>query len=183
MNFTQDWFTNNIPNFQKCMEQIGDERGNFLEIGSYEGRSTCWLMQNGLAEDGTIICIDPFTDAKGFQNLDLIERFEDNTFKAKKKNQYLRLMQTASYYALAEIIGEHEDQFDFVYIDGNHRPDFVLTDACMVWDIVRPGGVILFDDYEYPEEPTKKGIDAFLTCFDGQYDMVLKNYQLAVRKK
>ncbi len=42
---------------------------------------------------------------------------------------------------------------------------------------------MLFDDYEYPHEPTKCGIDGFLMGFVGKYDLLLKNYQLAVVKK
>jgi hypothetical protein len=53
----------------------------------------------------------------------------------------------------------------------------------MAWQLLRKGGVMLFDDYEYDKEPTKIGIDAFLKGFEGQYEIVLQNYQLAVMKK
>ena len=73
--------------------------------------------------------------------------------------------------------------FDFIYVDGSHAPDVALTDACMAWGLLNQGGVMLFDDYKYPEEPTKVGIDAFLAGFEGKYDLILSNYQLAVQKK
>ena len=60
MNFTEDWFSHNIPNFETCMSAIPDKK-LFLEIGAFEGRSTCWLLQNGLADKGSIVCIDPFS--------------------------------------------------------------------------------------------------------------------------
>lgn len=188
MKFTQDWFTNNIPNFERCMQELGDERDCFLEIGSYEGRSACWLLQNGLSDEGELVCVEPFKDAKGFQDLDLLERFEDNTFEAKKKGQYLKLYQTYSYNAIIGIVEEYGDLLDFVYIDGHHASYSVLTDACMVWPMVRKGGVVLFDDYEWRVEPKeidcpKIGIDAFLKCFEGQYELLFKNYQVAVVKK
>jgi hypothetical protein len=53
----------------------------------------------------------------------------------------------------------------------------------MAWGLLRKDGVMLFDDYEYDKEPTKIGIDAFLAGFEGQYEIVLQNYQLAVMKK
>ena len=59
LEFTHDWFSGNINNFQTCMAAL-DKRNLFLEIGSFEGRATCWLLQNGLADDGEMTCIDPY---------------------------------------------------------------------------------------------------------------------------
>ena len=176
MNFTADWFTHNIPNFQKCMEVIGEDRKHFLEIGSYEGRSTCWMLQNALPKMGTIYCIDPYVNME-----DVEKRFEENTRDVMKGQMVVKIKST-SYWGLADLITK-KTQFDFIYVDGHHAPDMALTDACMAWGLLRQGGVILFDDYEYPHEPTKKGIDAFLTCFEGLYDILFKNYQLAAVKK
>jgi predicted O-methyltransferase YrrM len=89
-------------------------------------------------------------------------------------------MQMTSYQALAELIGRKQT-YDFIYVDGLHTDEGVLTDACMSWGLLKQGGVMLFDDYQYPLEPTKVGIDAFLNSFDG-YKLIIDNYQLAVRK-
>ena len=63
MKFTQDWFSHNIPNFQHCMGMLPDNK-KFLEIGCFEGRATCWMLQNGLADDGIITCIDTFSGSE-----------------------------------------------------------------------------------------------------------------------
>jgi hypothetical protein len=52
----------------------------------------------------------------------------------------------------------------------------------MAWGMLKPQGIMLFDDYQYPHEPTKVGIDAFLAGFQGQYEIVINNYQLGVKK-
>jgi predicted O-methyltransferase YrrM len=176
LNFTEDWFTNNIPNFEKCMAAI-PEKKLFLEIGSYEGRSTCWLLENGLTDKGSIVCVDPFP------NLSKVEaRFWSNVQATQGAEQKVSLFKKPSYEALAEMIG-HKYVFDFIYVDGVHSAVGTLTDACMAWGLLRSGGVMLFDDYLYPHEPTKVGIDAFLAGFEGQYDIIVNNYQLAVKKK
>ena len=173
MNFTQDWFTHNIPNFEKCMAAV-PEKKNFLEIGSYEGMSACWLLANGLEEGGYLTCIDPFFN-------DMRPIFESNIREAIRRNQVVSTMQMTSYRALAELIGIKQT-YDFIYIDGVHSPDGALTDACMSWGLLKQGGVMLFDDYLYPEESTKDGIDAFLCAFLGKFEPLINNYQLAVRK-
>jgi predicted O-methyltransferase YrrM len=153
------------------------EKKLFLEIGSYEGRSTCWLLQNGLSAKGSIVCVDPFP------NLNEVEgRFWTNINEARKDTQVVSAFKKPSYQALAEMIG-HKYVFDFIYVDGSHAPDAALTDACMAWGLLRQGGIMLFDDYLYPEEQTKDGIDAFLCAFLGKFEPLINNYQLAVRKK
>jgi predicted O-methyltransferase YrrM len=177
MNFTADWFSHNIPNFEKCMNALGTHKFQFLEIGAYEGRSTCWLLGQ-LENEGTIISIDPFPNMPEVE-----QRFHDNTREAVKGTRLmLVLMKTSSYEGLSQLI-QQKQEFDFIYIDGDHDPATTLADASMAWGLLRQGGVMLFDDYEYPQEPTKCGIDGFLMGFVGKYDLLLKNYQLAVVKK
>ncbi len=175
MNFTADWFSHNIPNFEKCLFTAGLPRSRFLEIGSYEGRSTCWLLNN-LPIDGKIVSIDPFPNMPEVE-----KRFWDNVREVMGKRQLIQC-KTTSYLALSQLI-QQKQEFDFIYIDGDHDPATTLTDASMAWGLLRQGGVMLFDDYEYPEAPTKCGINGFLMGFVGKYDLLLKNYQLAVVKK
>jgi len=187
MNFTEDWFSHNIPNFETCMSAL-NKRDLFLEIGSFEGRSTCWLLQNGLDTDGEFTCIDPFSGGVEHGGIDfkaVEERFRANTQEARRGTQFIDLIKSTSYDALSWLIQDTTSTpcYDFIYVDGSHAPDVALTDACMAWGLLRQGGVMLFDDYKYPHEPTKVGIDAFLSGFEGKYDIILNNYQLAVQKK
>lgn len=180
MNFSSDWVTPNEKNFKLCMDSL-DTKRKFLEIGCFEGRSTCWLLQNGLAEDGTMVCVDTFKPY-WYTEGDLFEKFQENIREVKKKYQMISSFVMDSEKALLQLLQQKRD-FDFVYIDGDHSPSGVLTDIVLAWGLLRQGGIVLFDDYEYEAEPTKMGINAFLDCFDGQYDVVLQNYQLAVAKK
>lgn len=181
MNFTTDWVTPHETNFGMCMMHLGFTRGKFLEIGSFEGRSTCWFLKNGLADDGKMVCVDTFKPY-WYTEGDLFEKFQENIREAKKKYQIVSTFAMESPKALMQLHQQKHD-FDFVYIDGDHTPSGVLTDAVLAWGLLRQNGVMLFDDYEYDQEPTKIGINAFLDAFDGQYEVILQNYQLAVRKK
>jgi len=179
LNFTEDWFSHNIPNFEKCMA-AAPERRNFLEIGSYEGMSACWLLANGLEEGGYLTCIDPFFN-------DMRAVFDSNTREAVRRNQVVSTMQMTSYQALAQLIGMKQT-YDFIYIDGNHTAYDTLSDACMAWGLLRSDGVMLFDDYEWNKYPElvlnpKLGIEAFLGVYAGQYEILFRNHQLGVKKK
>ena len=139
MNFTEDWFSHNIPNFETCMSAIPDKR-LFLEIGAFEGRSTCWLLENGLNDKGSIVCIDPFSGSVEHGSIDFkaVEaRFWSNTNLAKKSSgQTVSLMRTTSYKALAEMIGFKNvpdklvltDQYGFIQTDKPKYPFIIIEE-------------------------------------------------------
>jgi predicted O-methyltransferase YrrM len=36
--------------------------------------------------------------------------------------------------------------YDLIYIDGSHFPADVLEDAVLSWRLLKPGGMLIFDD-------------------------------------
>src|SRR5947209_18253353 len=64
--FTYDFFSDNIGQWQKDLGRFaGCPDLAFLEIGSFEGKSTCWLLQNILThETSRITCVDVFQAEK-----------------------------------------------------------------------------------------------------------------------
>jgi len=57
-----DWFTPQLPLWEKYLIPLkGLSNLSFLEIGSFEGRSAVWLLENILTDEASrIVCIDPF---------------------------------------------------------------------------------------------------------------------------
>lgn len=193
--FTQDWFTHNTTNFNDCKDRVVKELGginSILEIGCYEGKSTCWMLENMLSENGSIICIDPFLGVDNGQadrelRNELLEgRFNYNVNLSKKPTQTINVIPTGSYTALASLITVGA-QFDFIYVDGDHTGEGAMTDACMAWGLLRKGGIMLFDDYFWDHEPDildrpKAAIDAFMNTFSRRYKVTTVGYQIAIQK-
>lgn len=183
MNFTHDWFSNNIPNFEICMAGLPSNK-SFLEIGAFEGRATCWVLEHGLSDKGSIVCIDPYEKSDYDPTIDMpaVEaRFWSNIKEATRAEQKVSLMRMPSSKALAEL-ATFKNTFDFIYVDGSHAPDDAFADGLGAWKLLNQGGVMLFDDYLYPHENTSEGIDRFLDHHKGKYEIIINNYQLAVRK-
>ena len=77
--------------------------------------------------------------------------------------------------------------FDLIYIDGSHVARDVLLDACCAFALLRPGGIMMFDDYEWnllPEDYNCPGlgIDVFRSCFGPHMEVVHCGYQFFCRK-
>jgi hypothetical protein len=192
--FTADWFSNGLINFEYVKQQMGTLPQSILEIGCHEGRSTCWMLENFLAGNGTITCIDPFANdpLSAFRNERppenrIIEQiFCHNTSLAKGPDQTIRLMPTLSFYALAELITENK-QFDFIYVDGSHSADEVLADAVMAFGLLKKNGYMIFDDYLWKNaveslDRPKMSIDAFVNMFQKHIDVKTINYQYVIQK-
>ncbi len=173
--FTQDWFTHNIPIWQRHLQEFtGIADFQVVEIGSFQGMSACWLLDNILTHPtAKITCIDLY-----FQ-----EHFNGNIAKTGVAEQVIEL-EGYSQNLLVDLTSEF---YDIAYVDGCHKPTSALQDAILSWRLVKVGGLMIFDDYEFtfpdsPEQDTKIGIDVFLEMFGSQLEVVHKGYQLIVKK-
>lgn len=188
--FTQDWFSHNIPLWKQLITLL-PERKSFLEIGSFEGRSTVWIVENMMEGDGNITCIDTWEGGEEHGNEDMgtvEERFIYNVgLLQSKKACILSARQGKSVDELAHCITVNE-RYDFIYIDGSHVAKDVLTDACMAWPLLKQGGLLVFDDYLWGDSRDilhrpRLAVDFFVNIFAEELDIVHIGHQFAVRKK
>lgn len=183
---SQDWFFGNVPHWQRLFAEHAGRPGlSCLEIGSFEGMSACWLLENVLTHaTARIVCIDPF-DAPGQPQA---ERYFDYNVRVTGQAHKLTKLKGYSKQALPLLDGS---RFHIAYIDGSHHPSHALEDAVGVWPLLEPGALVIFDDYalgaSYPpqlarDNDPKPGIDAFLAFVSGEYRELERGYQLVLQK-
>ena len=194
--FTEHWFGNQDLNI------FLDKNGNkldFLEIGSFEGKSTVWFLENILTHpDSTITCIDPWTSYS--QNTDSFNSYGENGTEwnfNEHKNTFLFNIQLSGFSNKVKI--EHglsteilprliteKKQYDIIFIDGNHTTSFVISDAVMSWYLLKIGGIMIFDDYIWGQMGTtlapKLAVDSFVSCFADYLQVIWKDGRLAIKR-
>jgi predicted O-methyltransferase YrrM len=220
--FTKDWF-NWAPEVWNqlipMLPERTDDGRNFLEIGSFEGRSTIWTIANMMSHGDWIDCVDTWEGGEEHSEEDMgsvEERFDRNIDAAiattflKEYRPEMALGHTTRYghtefgnrvnvykykcrssmYLASKLNSyiDSENLFDFIYIDGSHIAKDVLTDACMAWPLLKPQGLMVFDDYMWGDprdalHRPKIAIDAFTTIFGETAEIIHVGYQLVVRKK
>lgn len=184
------------------LKSYRDIEARVIEVGSWEGRSALFFL-NYLPR-AHLTCVDLFDVASLTSFPELITpspalakweidwekydpniegRFEANVAEFRGRVQKIK---APSNVALAELAVDGR-KFDIAYIDGGHRAVDVYSDAIMVWPMMAPGGMIIFDDYQWgyrqdTREHPKPGIDCFLHAFEGLYRMVHNDYQIAIAK-
>jgi predicted O-methyltransferase YrrM len=78
--FTQDWFSHNIPVWEQLATLLPEHK-SFLEIGSFEGRSAVWIIENMMNPGDWIDCVDTWEGSEEHKNGELNgaeERFIHN---------------------------------------------------------------------------------------------------------
>ena len=191
--FTQDWFSEKNPEkvviqFEEFLSEFKGKPCMFLEIGSFEGMSTIWMLENILTEESSqIFCIDAWAEWTG----DAFVRFVSNINKTGFRNK-VHIVKGDSSEEL-RVFPNH--YFDFIYVDGNHDEKAVIKDAIGSFRVLKRGGIIAFDDYllgvRYPNShgskakngSAKKAIDYFIETFKDELDVIHNDYQLWIRKK
>jgi predicted O-methyltransferase YrrM len=178
MKFTQDWFSTNVKGIEQCLDKLKN-KSSFLEIGCFEGRSTCWLLEH--MNDGIMYSIDNFIGDGDYKvnGEALYETAKNNIAEATKSNQTHILMRTTSYKGLSELILK-DIEFDFIYVDGSHDPRDVLVDTCMAWGLLKKNGVMMFDDAG--QEKVQKAIIKFADIFNNDFKIVFDGYQMGIQK-
>jgi predicted O-methyltransferase YrrM len=167
LTFTNNWFDITAkPIWEQLIPPLDPRR--ILEIGSYEGRSACWLIETLAKPDAPLElhCIDTWgggiehgAGAAYEADMNAVEmRFNTNVklLVDAKRQQGMTLTVAAhkslSWRVLAKLLAEgREGTFDLVYVDGSHQAPDVLSDAVMAFPLLRVGGLLIFDDYLWSE--------------------------------
>jgi predicted O-methyltransferase YrrM len=188
--FSVSWFLNVVKQWREFLLPLKDKELNVLEIGSFEGMSAAWLLDNVLLhENSHITCVDPFTgsdehDEKTKSNL--YDRFHNNILNNFPENK-VTVMKQLSKDALLEL-GKKNEIFDIIYIDGDHHAKQVHEDALLSWPLLKSEGILIFDDYLWdmksgnPLDNPKPGIDEFLETYKDECTILHKEYQVFIKK-
>ena len=186
--FTEDWFSHNVPILKDVLaEFVGRENVKMLEIGSFQGRSTVWMLENILTHpSSTITCIDTFEGSiehLDAQRKDLWEIFKHNIEPFGGK---VVVHRGSSHDKVREM--SNKPTFDIIYVDGDHTAPSVLQDAVLAFPLLKPGGVMVFDDYLWTGMPDvldrpKVAIDAFVHIFQKQLIIMATSYQFLIKKR
>jgi predicted O-methyltransferase YrrM len=177
--YTFDFLSSStLHSWTQLFGALSDRPVHFLEIGSYEGQSTVWFLENVLRHpESTITCLDIFSEPR-------YERHFDHNIRVSQCAAKVRKHKGRSADHLLELAGQ---RFDVIYIDGSHAAADVLLDAALSWPLLAPDGILLFDDYGWKlEKPATQrpqlAIDLFLQSMHGKFELLHQNYQVAVRK-
>lgn len=163
--------------FERALEQTLVGRGAVfvIEVGSWKGLSANRIAKicktHGLHAE--IMCVDTWLGSpehmegeSASQGMDrvngipnLLSTFAKNT-KASGNDDVIFPFPISSAQG-ATYLSNHGVLADVIYIDAGHEYESVLLDITLFWRLLKPGGVMIMDDYQWPG--VRQAIDEFFS--------------------
>ncbi|WP_413204910.1 class I SAM-dependent methyltransferase [Rhodospirillum sp. A1_3_36] len=192
-DFTHNWFGGDadsggmVADIPKIWQNLFSKLKptTFLEIGSFEGRSACFVIdEQAKISPISLVCVDTWGGSQEHDAISMGEveaRFDKNIATAIEnapQTVTFRKIKSPSVDATARLLTEGKKEFfDFIYVDGSHNAKDVLADLVMSFPLLRIGGIIVADDYFWDHgqqrygdslRNPKPGIDAFYNTYANQ---------------
>ena len=181
--FSQDWFSYNIKYLVRILYKYSyiNKTIKILEIGSFEGRSALFFLKT--LNNSKITCVDTFQASE--ENYD--KNF-NHIYKNFKKNLEPYNERVSVFVGTSDLFfNQNKEIYDLIYIDGHHKYDYVLRDARNGFNCLKPGGIMIFDDFlwSYYSDINQNPIGAikkFVSNNLFKLKIISINYQLIIMK-
>jgi predicted O-methyltransferase YrrM len=172
------WFTNSELKHFINMFLDNQQQLNILEIGSYEGCSSCYfsdiLLNNSKSK---LICVDPFD-------------INDNVTPVSEQTKtifYSNINQSNNKEKITVYENFSDDfyniyngeLFDLIYIDGAHTHEQIKKDLDNCFKLLTECGIMWMDDYN---NTWKQTFDNWIEQNKNNIQVIHRGYQLAIKK-
>ena len=176
--FTVDIFSHRIPVLSEQLKSLMGIEVNAIEVGSYQGMSSCWLLDQVLTTpESKLTCIDSKFEQK----------FQENITKTGAESK-VTFLEGDIHPLLADLT---PDSFDLINLQDRCKlSSHNEKNAQLAWGLLKSGGLIIFNYYGWrnpndPQQDPRAGIDRFLTSVKHQWQPVHLSpavFQLIIRK-
>lgn len=145
-NIGEDWF-NYSDLYQYVVSKFNS--GNFIEIGSWKGRSASFMAVEiaNSQKDINFYCVDTWEgsiehkDMECIKNSSLYQEFLNNT---KPVSHIIKPIRKTSIEAAKDF---EDNYFDFIFIDAAHDYESVKQDLLTWYPKLKNGGIFAGHDY------------------------------------
>ena len=184
-NFSNKWFLNNFDIFNFFLPKDKKSKFEYLEVGCFEGLSSFFVLSEYKAVNAILLDIwdMPNPNSKTLSNnFNLVEKAFDENLSGFN---FIKIKDD-SVIAMRKLF-KQEKSFDFIYIDGSHNGEDILSDAIEAFKILKKDGLIFFDDFLQHDKnralQSYEGIENFLTLYSNYLKIEYFQNNLVVRKK
>lgn len=170
------FFRGHIPLWEEKLSMLKDKPNVCMEIGALYGGASVYILENFCKMEGSHLHI---------VDLNLNEYMKHNTDPYENVTIHLGKSEDTLRNFTHE--GKTKEFLDFVYIDGNHMSKHVLEDAVNAFYLLKPGGIMVFDDYGLcrehpPHHRPEVGIDAFIYAYQAYLEELNMGWHVMLRR-
>jgi predicted O-methyltransferase YrrM len=151
------------------------KENKILEIGCYEGLSSVFFADNFLDNPkSTLTCVDPFLTDDNNDHKQYLQNNEEINFDFN-----ISICKNSDRITINKITSDNffennNQTYNFIYIDGCHKPNFIKRDMENSFNILEKNGIMWMDDYGGGDGiQIKNTMDTFLEKYKGQYELII----------
>jgi len=178
------WFLNNLEIFSFFLPKDKNRVFNYLEIGCYEGLSALYVMDRYKNVNATLVDLWDLPNRNSLPLTNNFEKVEEN-FNFNLKDYDFHKVKQDSVIAMRDLY-KKKIFFDFIYIDGSHNGEDILSDAIEAFKLLKINGYIFFDDFLQHDKDRKiqsyDGIESFLLLFRNYIEIKYFQNNLVIKK-
>lgn len=190
-----DWSTVHRPEWKSILdERLPKDRPiHIVEVGCFEGRSTVWFADYlQYHNESRMSCVDTWLGgeevARTKQNFDMPQIFKTFMKNVDEHPQRRKIFVNVgpSQTALCSYQKFYHGMVDFVYLDGSHTQRDTIVDLVLAYMLIRPGGVIIVDDYKNnmqtgnPKLRPRDAVDFFASSLENEIEFYVTRERQAV---
>lgn len=182
-----NWFKSQTKNFEYALSRYKQMPNlNFLQIGAYTGDASEWILENILTDKtSSLTDVDTWEGSKEKIHTEF-DWDEIESMYDKRMSKFANIKKHKGFSV--SYLKSCTEEFDFIYIDGDHSAEGVYNDASFAFPLLKSGGILAFDDYlwEHPSQNVDlkplNGIDKFLKNNELRIKILHKGYQVWIEK-
>ena len=158
-----------------------------LDIGGYEGEITAWFLNNlATNPESHVYVIDTWKESSkvGIDYKKIRRTFQQTIKKTGKETQceVLPVTREDGLYHLLDML--EEESIDVAFVDASQDPQEFMTDAILIWKLMRKGGIVIFDDYTFAKNDVSRSlIDTFIRNYQSESIILETNLQIVIKKR
>jgi SAM-dependent methyltransferase len=165
--------------------KLYNKKINILEIGSFEGFSTLFFLEN--LKKSNITCVDTWknyyeNNSVNFKNIEKI--FDKNTYPFKKRILKFKMSSNKFFNK------NYNKNYDLIYVDGDHYFKNVYHDLENSYKVLSNNGIMIIDDfltYNFYKNNLNENpfgaIITFLNKYKNNIEIILITNQIIIKKK
>ncbi len=143
-------------------------KGDVVEIGSWQGRSTSFLARAvNNSQNGTFYAIDHFKGNVGKENFYVVDKSDLSDLE----NNFLSNIERIGLSDSVQLLNMPNEQAEqeirninirFLFIDGDHTKKGVEKDIELFFPKLMPGSIVVFDDFSQSFSGLVEAIDTLI---------------------
>ena len=184
-NFSNKWFLNNFHIFNFFLPIDKNKKFDYLEVGCFEGLSSFFVLSEYPQVNAYLLDIWDLPNSNS-KSLSKDFNFIEKNFDKNLSNYNFNKIKDDSVIAMRKLLKQNI-KFDFIYIDGSHNGEDILSDAIEAFKILKTKGIIFFDDFLQHDSnrdiQSYVGIEKFLSLHTNNLNIEYFQNNLVVKKK